>query len=203
MPKLDEIKTRRERITQGGWVFEKQPSIHFDCPNLKHIAICGYVKKEFSSNEITDFIANAPTDIDWLIAEVERLRLKCGEASPEGVLISDYSDQAKCPHCGGYNPDYWDNPASTPEAEFPDFEVLVRCYECDGLYYAQRHEISFITSTKTKTEQRNPARDITDAEIFQAISDFLAEVKSLKTEKESMASVSTYKARVGWRHNHL
>ena len=71
MPKLDEIKTRRERITQGGWVFEKQPSIHFDCPNLKHIAICGYVKKEFSSNEITDFIANAPTDIDWLIDAYE------------------------------------------------------------------------------------------------------------------------------------
>ena len=35
------------------------------------------------------------------------------------------------------------------------------------------------------------------------IPDLLAEVKALKAEKESMASVSTYKARVGWRHNHL
>ena len=83
MPNLDEIKARRERITQGGWVFEKQPSTHFDCPNLKHIAICGYVKREFSSNEITDFIANSPTDIDWLIAEVEGLKAEKVQAEAE------------------------------------------------------------------------------------------------------------------------
>ena len=95
MPKLDEIKTRRERITQGGWVFEKQPSIHFDCPNLKHIAICRYVKKEFSSNEITDFIANSPTDIDWLVQEVERLKAEKVQAEAERDVLIYFLNDAR------------------------------------------------------------------------------------------------------------
>ena len=74
MPNLDEIKARRGKIMQGEWVFAKQPIWRFAHPSLKHIAVPRYVDKSFPNHEVTDFIANAPTDIDWLVGEVERLR---------------------------------------------------------------------------------------------------------------------------------
>ena len=78
MPNLDEIKARRGKITQGVWEHQKN-SMHslLGAVNIgtKHIALCNYC--EFPDDTVrvpleethanADFIANAPTDINWLI----------------------------------------------------------------------------------------------------------------------------------------
>ena len=100
MPNLDEIKARRGSITQGVWEHQKN-SMHSlpGAVNIgtKHIALCNYC--EFPDDTVrvpleethanADFIANAPSDIDWLVGEVERLR------EEKKRLIADFakSDQ--------------------------------------------------------------------------------------------------------------
>lgn len=86
MTNLDEIKARRGKITQGKWEIPPDEDGFLDgsvnCGD-KHIALCNYFESTFGNMNMsvtledqknnTDFIANAPTDIDWLIGEVERL----------------------------------------------------------------------------------------------------------------------------------
>lgn len=72
MPNLQAIKARRGKITQGKWTYE--PTL-FD----EYAFVCredGYALFETSGGNHDDliFCANAPTDIDWLVQEVERLR---------------------------------------------------------------------------------------------------------------------------------
>lgn len=88
---IEEIKARREKITPGPW------ESHLDGRQVNTIAqfnecrvknwagdrnrhICTLTDGEYcmyvhlhEQESNAQFIANAPTDIDWLIAEVERL----------------------------------------------------------------------------------------------------------------------------------
>lgn len=88
MPNLDEIKARREKINGASW-----KAVEGNSNDIRSSVFAGNdllaTLSSWKRHEYADFIANTPTDIDWLVGEVERLRLKCGEASPEGVLISD------------------------------------------------------------------------------------------------------------------
>ena len=77
MTNLDEIKARRGKITQGKWEIPPEEDEFLDgsvnCGD-KNIALCNYFESTFENMNVTledqknnaDFIANAPTDIDWL-----------------------------------------------------------------------------------------------------------------------------------------
>ena len=76
MPNLDEIKARRERITAGEWRTEFGEAVKIRAKHGGYVAILGWLKGPYgsmgriSNNEgeaNAHFIANAPTDIDWLI----------------------------------------------------------------------------------------------------------------------------------------
>ena len=73
MPNLDEIKARREKITPGEWVFEQSIFAEHSCVGCSET---GYALFESNGENPDDliFCANAPSDIDWLVGEVERLQ---------------------------------------------------------------------------------------------------------------------------------
>ena len=72
MPNLDEIKARREEINGASW-----KAVEGNSNDIRSSVFAGNdllaTLSSWKRHEYADFIANAPTDIDWLIAEVERL----------------------------------------------------------------------------------------------------------------------------------
>ena len=92
MPNLDKIKARREKITPGKWRTEFGEAVKIRAKHGGYVATLGWLKGPYgsmgriSNNEgeaNAHFIANAPTDIDWLIAEVERLKAEKAQAEAE------------------------------------------------------------------------------------------------------------------------
>lgn len=90
--RIEEIKKRRARFTSGQLEYNQEGEIHHKHATGAWVRIvkCTYV-------DDTVFLAHAPEDIDYLIAEYERLEKENEEmherdADSEG-LISDYSEQ--------------------------------------------------------------------------------------------------------------
>lgn len=72
MNRIDEIKARRNAATDGNWIAPGRTGVLgagvVSAPTGRVIAIgCG-------SDADAEFIANAPADVDWLLAEIERLQ---------------------------------------------------------------------------------------------------------------------------------
>ena len=72
MPNLDEIKARRGKINGASW-----KAVEGNSNDIRSSVFAGNdllaTLSSWKRHEYADFIANAPTDIDWLIGEVERL----------------------------------------------------------------------------------------------------------------------------------
>ena len=72
MPNLDEIKARREKINGASW-----KAVEGNVNDIRSSVFAGddllATLSSWKRHEYADFIANSPTDIDWLIGEVERL----------------------------------------------------------------------------------------------------------------------------------
>jgi len=68
---IDDIKARREKITPGPWWHENDWLLAVDS---KARRICTLPDRNDEQDNLNArFIANAPDDMDWLVAEVERL----------------------------------------------------------------------------------------------------------------------------------
>ena len=84
MPNLDEIKARREEINGASW-----KAVEGNSNDIRSSVFAGNdllaTLSPWKRHEYADFIANASTDIDWLIAEVERMR--------EEVSALNYADE--------------------------------------------------------------------------------------------------------------
>lgn len=74
MNRLDEIKARRNATTEGNWITPGRTGVLgagiVSAPAGLVIAMA------VTTDADADFIANAPADIDWLLAEIERLRVQ-------------------------------------------------------------------------------------------------------------------------------
>lgn len=71
--KLKQIKSRRRKITSGKWVQEGESVIAGD-RTVVGAGSCGCCWPVFNTDtQDAHFIANAPSDIDVLVAEIERL----------------------------------------------------------------------------------------------------------------------------------
>lgn len=74
MPNLQEIKARRDGVTQGTWrIIDFRPVPLFS-GSEELIHGCGGCDVGFTHEGDAQFVLHAPTDIDWLIAEAERLK---------------------------------------------------------------------------------------------------------------------------------
>ena len=93
MPNLDEIKARREKINGASW-----KAVEGNSNDIRSSVFAGNdllaTLSPWKRHEYADFIANTPTDIDWLIAEVERLltEVKALKAEKES-MAEEYSQR--------------------------------------------------------------------------------------------------------------
>ena len=97
MSREDEIKARLEKATKGPWWFDYKA---YQLRNRDD----DIVTEDIISPDDQTFIANAPADIDYLLAENARLRTRC-EALEEhigktadGVCLHE-CESHYCPHC--------------------------------------------------------------------------------------------------------
>ncbi len=97
MSKLDEIKQRLERATPGPWTraeeHEGRCSIEPIHCSIKKTWI---LQANTNWESDVDFIANVPTDIRWIIGEVERLRADLEASNALGVKSSDRARNLQC-----------------------------------------------------------------------------------------------------------
>ena len=83
---LEPIKARLEAATDGPW--EIDPTAHDWAAGVRCLP-CQVSVADTASVEIAEFIAHAPTDIDALVAEVERLRaLLTAEPTEDEVEVA-------------------------------------------------------------------------------------------------------------------
>ena len=93
MPNLDEIKARRGKINGASW-----KAVEGNSNDIRSSVFAGNdllaTLSSWKRHEYADFIANAPTDIDWLIGEVERLlaEVKALKAEKES-MAEEYSQR--------------------------------------------------------------------------------------------------------------
>lgn len=103
MGRLDDINKRMNAATKGDWVYNPVRDTHDFCihtvdahEEYKQIAdVCGVVGSSewiWLSDEDGEFIANAKSDIDFLLHEVERLNCCLRESAAE---VSDCVSQAE------------------------------------------------------------------------------------------------------------
>lgn len=80
MATIEEIKQRRAAIVQGRWIVESHPhnqdrrSCVVTVDETKADWVCWTDRIGKQSDANIEFIANAPADIDALLAEIERLQ---------------------------------------------------------------------------------------------------------------------------------
>lgn len=77
MPNLQEIKERRGKMKGTPWKQGHLRAYHVETKEGYRIVETWQERHEgfevFERNDKAEFIANAPTDIDWLVQEVEKL----------------------------------------------------------------------------------------------------------------------------------
>lgn len=83
---LDDIKARHKEASAGDWQWMKNRTILWAALTPKNgILVLSCPNDDFGDLRPTEgdaaFIANAPTDIQWLITEVERLRAELNRAN--------------------------------------------------------------------------------------------------------------------------
>lgn len=93
---LKEIEERRRSITDGRWANRHDSGGHTVWTVMRQgsmlVAVCGHAETFDKSN--AQFIANAPTDIDRLIAEYKALR-------HEALNFKSLALGRQCPSCAG------------------------------------------------------------------------------------------------------
>lgn len=118
---IDDIKERREKITPGPWEvselstqvdttasFEVDRVRSHRGPRNNHICVlsdyeyCEYLDQDEQKANV-QFIANAPADIDWLVADRERFNKALGDAVTAHCTCGGGSPDDGCAACKVYH----------------------------------------------------------------------------------------------------
>lgn len=96
-------------------------------------------------------------------AEVVRLKLKCGEAAPEGTEVFHVfgSEMVICPSCGEEIEEPWDEPG-TDSDEDGNWHGVIECRGCDSKVEVHSQLIHFWTAKLADAEAAR--RAVADAE---------------------------------------
>lgn len=92
---IDDIKARREKITTPWKPDFEDTTVWCDTT--------GKLILESDSPEIVAFVANAPADIDWLVADRERFNKALGDAVTAHCTCGGGSPDDGCAACKVYH----------------------------------------------------------------------------------------------------
>lgn len=97
-------------------------------------------------------------------AEVARLKLKCGEAAPEGTEIFHVfgSEMVICPSCGEEIEEPWDEPGTDSDDD-GNWHGVIECRGCDSKVEVHSQLIHFWTAKLADAESAR--RAVADSEV--------------------------------------
>jgi DNA-directed RNA polymerase subunit RPC12/RpoP len=146
---ISAIKARLSAITPGPWKTDNPFGASIETESGDYIG-------SLDTFDDNDFAANAPEDIDRLLAIVERLKVELQSAHngmttlAEDVSAEDFetedTETIVCPHCGHQ---YDDDARIMEHIPINMSYLAIECEECGKTFYAQADIVYSTVGEKT------------------------------------------------------
>lgn len=109
------------------------------------------VRKQYAA------MASLPNDARDLLAEVKRLRFKCGVEAPEGTAIYHVTtkEYVYCPACECEIEDPWDEPG-TKNCDGGDWHGVITCCNCEAKIEVHSQLTHFWTARLYTEKEQQP-----------------------------------------------